>query len=155
MFNNWEYENMSRLPKQAEYYQFVQWCATPSAVRMEMGMPTNQKELASVLRVSEVILSRWKNEEAFREDIKREIYRWTRPLTPDVIYAFFRKIQKEGKGSDVKFWMQLVEDYQEHELVNNNPIEKEIKRNPFLDEEGNFVCSKQTWDFLNAKEAVS
>lgn len=103
---------MTRALKQFEYNQFVTWYAMPAPFRKTSGVPKNQKQMARSLKVSEVVLSRWKRDPSFAEDVKRERLNWAKEQTADVIYALYQRAIA-GKAADVKLWMGLFENFKE------------------------------------------
>jgi hypothetical protein len=108
------------LKHQAEYLDFIEWIATPSASRK----PKTQQELAKKFRVGQDTLSEWKQRNDFWKNVAQKRRQWGQERTPDVIMALYNRILKTGSAQEVKLWLQYFEDWSE----NNPPVFDPLKR---------------------------
>ena len=107
-----------------EFLQFIQWSAWPDAYRE----PKTQGELAIKLGVSPDSLSDWKKHPLFWDLVNREFKQWAKGKTGNVMAAVYKNILQNGYGSDAKFWVQYVEDWEEKMVNKNLDVIYEIKR---------------------------
>lgn len=88
----------------AEFIQFVQWFALPSAERK----PKTQKEFAALVGVAEDTLTDWKKRPEFRALVGYLLREWMWERTPDVIDGLYEKIRSDKCGaSDVRLFLNL------------------------------------------------
>src|SRR3990167_7752032 len=102
-------DNLPGIEKIGEFMQFIQWSALPDAYRE----PKLQKELAEKIGVEEATLSNWKKHPLFWDLVNREFKQWAKGKTRNVMAAVYKNILENGYGSDAKFWVQFVEDWEE------------------------------------------
>lgn len=107
------------MKKEFEYLQFIAWIALPT----ELRKPKKQKELAKKLKVEESTLSDWKLKKDFWNSVRKEINRWARNKTPDIILSLYKNIMANGKAPEIKLWFQYIENW------NEKDIETELKQN--------------------------
>lgn len=53
-------------------------------------------------------LTDW-NKRLEKEGTISRIHEWARKLTPNVIFALYRNVSKNGKAAEVKAWIEIVE----------------------------------------------
>jgi transcriptional regulator with XRE-family HTH domain len=95
--------------KEVEYIAFIKWTAQPSAARE----PATQKALAGKLEVSPSTLSNWMARDDFHERVAKEADNWVLEKTPNVLNALYERIMREGRGSDVRVWLEYVNEMEE------------------------------------------
>jgi len=103
--------SVAKLRHQFEYSAFIQWVATPKALRS----PKTQQELSKKFGVGADTLSEWKQQRGFWNEVAKKHKEWGRERTPDVISALYDRIMKTGGAAEVKLWMQVIEAWQEEE----------------------------------------
>lgn len=84
------------------------WSALPTKARV----PGTQKELASLMNVSEERLCQIKREESFKEEVMEYRKTFFRQFTSDVIHSLVQ-VAKLGNERAAKLFLQYVEDFQE------------------------------------------
>lgn len=88
----------------AEFLQFVQWFALPSAERE----PQTQKGFAVLVGVSEDSLTDWKKRPEFRALVGYLLREWMWERTPDIIDGLYEKIRSDKcSAGDVKLFLDL------------------------------------------------
>lgn len=95
-----------------EFDDFVQWIATPEALRT----PKTQAELAKKFGVGADTLSEWKQRNGFWEAVAQVRKSWGQERTPDVILGLYKRAQT-GSAAEVKLWLQYFEGWTEKNLV--------------------------------------
>lgn len=90
--------------KVAEYIAFVQWTSLPTFERQ----PETQGEFSKQWKVSEQMLSRWKNTQEFWDDVSRVRRAYMQDDFGDIIKALKKNIIQNGRGQDVKVYGQLA-----------------------------------------------
>ncbi|KKU25608.1 MAG: hypothetical protein UX39_C0024G0008, partial [Candidatus Magasanikbacteria bacterium GW2011_GWA2_46_17] len=90
--------------KEAEYFMFIEWIATPSMLRS----PKTQQELAGRLKVDETTLSDWKKRKGFWDKVEKKIAYANRERHADVMHSFYMNLLRKGQGKDVLVWLQYV-----------------------------------------------
>ena len=108
------------IKKQAEYAQFVVWCATPDALR-EIK---TQQEFGKSIGVDVATLSKWKNTENFWPDVEAQIKVWMKDRTQNVLGKLYAKILKDGNAQEVKLWMQYGLGFSEKLQVEDKSLAK-------------------------------
>jgi hypothetical protein len=97
------------------------WLALPTKTRN----PATQKELASLLNVSEERLCQIKRDKKFQEQVQEYRKTFFKQFTSDIIDALKVSATK-GNDRSAKLFLQVVEDFQE---TSKQKIEKtEVKR---------------------------
>ena len=113
--------------KTQDFDSYAMWKAMPSVLR---GQPRqvlekfgidneiaislleikNQAEFAKRFDIKDPsTLSEW-NKKIEREGLIPGINAWARKLTPNVLLSLYKAITKDGKASEVKAWMEIVEN---------------------------------------------
>lgn len=87
--------------------KFMQWLALPS----EWRDPGTQQELAAVLGVNEVTLSKWKRKEGFMDEVRTIARTYLRDDLPE-IYGAIGKRAKSGDYQMARLALELVGDLQ-------------------------------------------
>lgn len=87
--------------KQAEYYLFARWIATPCSLRT----PKTQKQFSDLYKVGHDTLARWKKDQGFTEDVKRSVMDWTKELLPNVIWSLYNQAMT-GDPRAIKLWLE-------------------------------------------------
>lgn len=95
--------------KQAEYYEFVQWIATPEPFRD----PKTQMAFQEQYHISHDTLARWKHDPNFWDDVRRVWEGRARERSGTVIEALYMKIRNKPDPISIKLWMQLFEGFTE------------------------------------------
>jgi len=93
--------------KQAEYYEFVQWIATPEPFRRLQTQQDFQREH----KISHDTLARWKHDPNFWEDVRRVWEGKAKERTASVIEALYLKIVKKPDPISIELWMKLIEGF--------------------------------------------
>lgn len=109
-----------------DFESYVLWKALPSFLR---GQPREvlekfginedividlleirtQTEFAKKFDIKDLAtLTDW-NKKLENEKVIPQIHKWARKLTPNVIFALYRTATKQGKASEVKAWLEIVE----------------------------------------------
>ena len=117
--------------KNKEYQQFIEWTATPPALRTI----NDQRKLALQLGVHESTLSDWKKIDGFWESVDKLINTWGRSRTSDVIDALYKKIMTCPKASDIKLWLEYFGDFKTNSkltIENNSAKEQSNKLDNIL-----------------------
>jgi len=99
--------------KNNEYKQFIEWMATPPALRAMK----DQRQLALHLGVHESTLSDWKRLDDFWKNVDSLMNAWGRSRTIEVINAFYKKIINNPTASDIKLWLQYFEGFKPNQKV--------------------------------------
>lgn len=107
--NNPKIEPQSKIRHQMEYYDFIEWIATPSSIRN----PKTQQELSKKFGVGQDTLSEWKSRQYFWEEVTKKRKNWGRERTPEVILAMYNRIIKTGNAAEVKLWLEYFESWSE------------------------------------------
>lgn len=100
---------MKHFLKQAEYYEFVEWIATPEPFRKLQTQQQFQKEH----NISHDTLARWKQDPNFWEDVRRIWAGKARERSAAVVETLYLKILKKPDPASIKLWMQLFEGFEE------------------------------------------
>jgi hypothetical protein len=93
-----------RALKQAEYYLFTRWMATPRTIRT----PKTQGGFSDLYKVGHDTLARWKKEDQFWDDVQRSVRDWTQEYTPNVIYSVYLQTQA-GNVHAMKLWFDYID----------------------------------------------
>jgi hypothetical protein len=101
------------LIKTNEYQQFIEWMATPPALRVIK----DQRQLASHLGVHEATLSDWKKNENFWGSVDNLMNVWGRSRTIEVINAFYKKIINNPTASDIRLWLEYFEGFKPNQKL--------------------------------------
>jgi|SRR5579872_1144031 len=100
---------MSRTLKLNEYYLFVRWIATPEPLRE----PETQGKFQLWHNVSHQTLANWKNDQNFWEDVDRELNKWGRERTPNVILGLYARASRKGDPEAAKLWLKYINKWVE------------------------------------------
>ena len=92
--------------KYQEYWDFVEWSATPSPVRV----PKTQQEFAKIKSIHNATLSKWKRVEGFDNDRWRLVTENMGDKLPDVIYALQNRIFKDGNPKAIEMFVNWARD---------------------------------------------
>ncbi len=95
--------------KVTEYIEFVKWIALPTFERE----PDTQGEFAKKYKVAEAVLSRWKLDPSFWEDVSRIRKSTRRDNFEDVVKGLYKACIKHGRGQDIKVYAQLAGELKE------------------------------------------
>ncbi len=95
---------MSKALKQAEYYQFVKYIATPLPFR---NIKT-QSQFQIEYMVSGDTLARWKKDSNFWDDVKREVKEWAKEQTPQVLGELLALCLVHKNINAIRIWLQYV-----------------------------------------------
>jgi len=95
--------------KVTEYIEFIKWIALPTFERD----PETQAEFAKKYKVAEQVLSRWKQDDSFWEDVSRVRKSTRRDNFEDVVRGLYKSCIKNGRGQDVKVYAQLSGELKE------------------------------------------
>lgn len=95
--------------KVTEYIEFVKWIALPTFERD----PETQTEFAKKYKTTQEVLSRWKNDPSFWEDVSRVRKSMRRDNFEDVVKGLYKACIKHGRGQDVKVYAQLAGELKE------------------------------------------
>ena len=69
-----------------------------------------QTEFAKKFDIKDLAtLTDW-NKKIEKDGLIQGINAWARKLTPNVLFALFKTISKEGRASEVKAWYEIVEN---------------------------------------------
>ncbi len=112
--------------KQAEFETYALWKSLPSFLRgqpkpvlekfgledeivLDLLEIKTQTQFAEKFNIKDLTtLTDW-NKRIKEEGLLPFINQWARKLTPNVISALYRTATKEGRASEVKAWMEIVE----------------------------------------------
>ena len=105
-----EYEGIIRV---AEYKQFIRFMALPRVFRTkEFGFGL-LKDFAEKYDLSLDTLTDWQKKKGFWKAVGKEVRKWTKDKTPNVLLALYNKIVRDGNAAESKLWLQYVEDWAE------------------------------------------
>ena len=91
------------LSKPDVFREFVLWMALPASPK-DKG---TQGDFAKKFGVSPDTLSDWKKRPQLWDAIEKELNKWGKEKTTNVIAKFYNKIISEGTTSDFKLWFQF------------------------------------------------
>jgi len=97
------------LMKENVYEAFCEWSAKPTPLK-EIKL---LRDWAKKWGVSPDTLTRWKNRQDFWEKVAEWRINWARDKTSDVVNGLYKRAATRGEASEVKLWMQLIEDWSE------------------------------------------
>lgn len=117
---------MTKALKVNEYYLFVRWLATPEPLRE----PGTQGEFQQLNNVSHQTLANWKNDPNFWSDITRELKKWGKERTPNVILGLYARASRKGDPEAAKMWLKYIEDFKDPETGNTININQTIIQLP-------------------------
>lgn len=96
--------NYDRVKKYAEYWDFVQWMATPTPLRK----PATQREFAKQHSMHENQLGRWRAMPEFKQDAIAKVADLLSDDLSDVMYSLRNKIFKEGSAAEIRLFLEWV-----------------------------------------------
>ncbi len=99
--------------KLSEQDEMINFVALPRTLRKKEYGFGNLGELAERLKVGSGTFSEWLKDKEVQERIKDKWKQWGKEKTPNVIQSLYKTAVKEGKASEVKAWMQIIEDWLE------------------------------------------
>lgn len=95
--------------KVTEYIEFIKWIALPTFERD----PETQTAFALKYKTSQQVLSEWKADEGFWEDVSRVRKSARRDNFEDVVKGLYKACIKHGRGQDIKVYAQLSGELKE------------------------------------------
>lgn len=113
--------------RKKEFEAYVAWKSLPSflkgqpeAVLKKTGMDDEavlelltirtQTEFAARFGIKDLgTLTDW-NKRIENEGLLDGVYAWARKLTPNVVFALYKNVSKNGKAKEVKAWFELIEN---------------------------------------------
>ena len=110
-------KNSRRAKKPAEKEMLCRFVALPRVLRQEEFGFKNLTDFAKKYEVDKATLSLWLREDEVKDKIRENWKEWGRDRTPNVILALYRTAVKEGRASEVKAWMQIIEEIEEKATV--------------------------------------
>lgn len=93
-----------RVRKYVEYWDFVQWMATPTPLRK----PATQQEFAKVHSMHYNQLGRWRAMPEFKTDVIAKVADLIGDDLSDVMYSLRNKIFKDGNAAEVRLFLEWV-----------------------------------------------
>ncbi len=105
--------------KLVEYELFVYFSALPKIERQKLFGFHTEKAFREKYKVNSATIQNWKKEKLFwelRENYLKEYFKFE---TPEVLNALKNRIMKYGKSSDVKIWLEYIENW-------GNELKKQI-----------------------------
>jgi len=103
----------------AEYLEYVSFMAIPKVLRKEQFQIEDEQEFANKYELSQNTLTNWKKKEDFWKRVDRQVIRWGRGQTPDVLRALSSRAKAEGKAPEVKLWLQFFEQWSEKKKLDS------------------------------------
>tara|TARA_B100001123_G_C14781091_1_gene816608 strand:- start:248 stop:643 length:396 start_codon:yes stop_codon:yes gene_type:complete len=77
---------------------------------LELLTIRTQTEFAARFGIKDLgTLTDW-NKRIEAEGLLDDIYLWARKLTPNVVFALYKNVSKNGKAKEVKAWFELIEN---------------------------------------------
>lgn len=113
--------------RKKEFEAYVAWKSLPAflkgqphAVLKKTGMDDEltlellsirtQTEFAARFGIKDLgTLTDW-NKKIEAQGLLPDIYAWARKLTPNVVFALYKNVSKNGKAKEVKAWFELIEN---------------------------------------------
>jgi len=113
--------------RRQEFEAYIAWKSLPAflkgqpeAVLKKTGMDDEatlellkirtQTEFATRFGIKDLgTLTDW-NKRIDEEGLLNDIYGWARRLTPNVVFALYKNVSKNGKAKEVKAWFEIVEN---------------------------------------------
>ena len=102
-----EQVSYDHLKERTEYWDFVNWIATPTPLRE----PKTQRELGVKIGITEVTLSRWKLTPEYGSDVMLRVRYKMRDDTANVWAALRNKIFEKGDAAEVKLFLEWAHDW--------------------------------------------
>ena len=137
-----------------KYYLYVAWYACPKQFRAQYNLPLTQKDFSELHSVTQSILIGWRLRPEWKEDLRRIRAEWLSEEASDILVAMVNAA-KDGNVLAAKWVLELSGDYnpeeekkKEETIIPANAAKK-ISAEAFLDEDGNLIMSKQTWEQIN------
>lgn len=97
--------------KKTTFQKYVEFRAIPEVFReKEYGFKTDT-DFAKRYKINRATLGEWKKDPEYTKSIQELLRKWGRDKTPDVIAALLRSSLKEGKASEIKLWLEYVEEW--------------------------------------------
>lgn len=88
--------------------QALEKLGVDSEIALSLLEIRTQTEFAERFGIKDLTtLSDW-NKKLEKDGISR-IHDWARKLTPNVIWALYRNVSKQGRAAEVKMWMEIIE----------------------------------------------
>ena len=97
------------LSKPDVYRKFVVWMSLPGLLKKLK----TQEEFRKEYKVSKTTLAFWKGQESFWEDVGKELNKWGREKTSNILAKTYKVIMKEGSPVLIKLWLQFFEKWSE------------------------------------------
>lgn len=141
--NNSKDEASQKLRHFDEYNRFVAWIALPNSLRI----PKTQKDFAKQIGVGEDTLSEWKQRGGFFKAVEKKRQKWGLEKTPEVLYALYTRILKNGEAQEVKLWLQFFDGWSEKTITEDRPM-RPLEQ---LTDEELAAVSKEAHDMLTKK----
>ena len=114
------------LKKPTEREMLCRFVSLPKVYRQEEFGYKNLTDFAKKYKVNPGTISDWLKEDEIKEKIRENWKVWGRDKTPDVLISLYRTAIREGKASEVKAWMQIVEDIKEEMPSTERPVKIEL-----------------------------
>lgn len=122
-----EVQRKSGVYKKQDFNSYVLWKSLPSYLKgqpkavlekfgisddtaLELLQIKNQSEFASQFGIKDLgTLTDW-NKRIEKEGLITSINSWARNLTPNVVLALYKNINKHGKAQEVRAWFEIIEN---------------------------------------------
>ena len=110
-------EVIEGIKRVAEYLEYVSFMAMPKILRKKTFQIEDELEFANKYELSQNTLTNWKKREDFWKRVQRQVVRWGRGQTPNVLKALLATAQLDGKAPEVKLWLQFFEQWSEKKKI--------------------------------------
>lgn len=119
-------EEFSKEPyKQQTYETYALWKSLPTFLKgqpkmslekfgieedilFELLQIKNQKQFGQEYQVDSGTLTDW-NKRIQKDGLIKDINSWARKLTPNVVFALYKNITRNGRAHEVRAWYELIE----------------------------------------------
>jgi hypothetical protein len=101
-----EFKLFKGIKRSTEMDLFLSWIAMPSISRD----PATHYEFAEKHKISVDILSDWKKREGFYDEVRRRRREFFKDDAGDVLMSLKRTCLRDGRGADVKVFLNYTED---------------------------------------------
>jgi hypothetical protein len=94
----------------SEFEVYASFIALPDVLKVEVFGFDTDLGFAKKYKISNATLSDWKQDERLWA-MRSKFMAHFKKLTPNVLHALYKQIEKEGKAAEVLAWVKIIEEF--------------------------------------------